>query len=120
MGCEQLQTLLLGATAKTLPDRQALQQQRLRKQNAKNTMTSKVITIFNQLQLRPLVCMARPTNPFLRSLAKKLVDICLMPPDSASGSTSTSSWLWSEETLPTYWPVCKFYLILSLPFFTCF
>jgi len=51
---------LLGATTKAVPDRQALQQQRLKQQNAKNTMTSKGITTFNQLQLRPVVCMASP------------------------------------------------------------
>jgi len=31
-----------------------------RLQNAKNIMTSKAITTFNQWQLRPLVCMANP------------------------------------------------------------
>jgi len=57
---QQLWTLLLGATTKTVPGKQALQQQRLRLQNAKNTMNPKAITTFNQLQLRPLVCMASP------------------------------------------------------------
>jgi len=49
-----------------------LQQQRLRLQNAKNTMTFKAITTFNQLQLKPLVIMACPP-PLLSGLAKKLV-----------------------------------------------
>jgi len=31
-----------------------------RLQNAKNTTTFKAITSFNQLQLKPLVCMASP------------------------------------------------------------
>jgi len=45
---QQLWTLSLGATRKTVPDRQALQQQRLRLRNGKNTMTSKALTTFNQ------------------------------------------------------------------------
>jgi len=42
-------------------------------QNAKNSMTFKAMTTFNQWQLRPLVCMASPLPlPFLSGLAKKL------------------------------------------------
>jgi len=63
-----------------------------------NTMTSKAnFTTFNQLQLRPLVC--------------------LVNQGSDSGSTGAYPWLWSEETLPAYLPVCKFDLIL--PIFSC-
>ena len=63
-GTQQLWTLLLGATIKTLPDRLVLRPQKLRSQNAKNIMTSKAIAIFNQWQLRPLVCMASPLPLF--------------------------------------------------------
>jgi len=39
-------------------------------------MTSKATTIFNQLQLRPLMCDGKPTAPFSMSgLAEKLVDM---------------------------------------------
>ena len=65
MGCNK-ETLLLGATTKTMPDRQALQQQRLRLQNAEKIMTSLTMTTlnFNQLQLKPLVCMVSPPPVF--------------------------------------------------------
>jgi len=39
--------------------------------------------------------------------------MCLVTPLCANGSTSSCPWLWPEKTLPTYWPVCKFDLILS-------
>jgi len=64
---QQLLTLSLRATTKTVSDRQALQQQRLRLQHAKNTMTSKAITTFNRLQLKQLVYTASPLTPFFKS-----------------------------------------------------
>jgi len=39
---------------------------------------------------------------------------------SASGSTSVCPWLWSGETLPAYWPVCKFDLYLPVLFLVAF
>jgi len=39
----------------------------------------------------------------------------LANPGSASDSTSVCPWLWSGETLPAYWPVCTFDLILPVP-----
>jgi len=71
--------------------------------------------IFSQLQLRPLVCMASPPPLFLVA-SQKVVDMAGDP----SGSTSTCPWLRSEETLPAYWPMCKFDLILSVLFFVAF
>jgi len=46
--------------------------------------------------------------------------ISLVTPGSASCSASASPWLWSEETLPKYWPVCNFALILSVLFLVAF
>jgi len=60
----------------------------------------------------PRVC-GKATAPFLSSLAKKLVDMSGHP-GSDSGFTSACPWLWSEETLPAYWLVCKFDLILAI------
>jgi len=34
-------------------------------------------------------------------------------PGSDSGCTSACPWLWSEGTVPVYWPVCKFDLIFA-------
>jgi len=60
---------------------------------------------------------SQSTTQYLSSLTKKLVDM--------SGDTrerqwlhqhiSAYPWLWSEGTLPTYWDVCKFDLILIVP-----
>jgi len=93
-GTQQLWTLR--ATIKTLPDRLVLQPQKLRSQNTKNIMTSKVITTFNQWQLRPLVCMASPLPLFWVVFRKNLL-MCLATPGSASGSTSVCPWLWPGE-----------------------
>jgi len=82
---QQLWTLLLEANTKTLPDRLVLQLQKLRMQNANNTMTSKAFTTFNQWQLRPLVYVkstgvhGKSIAPFLSGLAKKLVDVSTAP-----------------------------------------
>ena len=38
----------------------------------------------------------------------------LVTPGSNTGSTSTCPWLCSEKTLPAYWLVCKFDLILAV------
>jgi len=46
------ESFLLGATGKTAPDREALQQQKLRLQNAKNIMTTLTI-----MQSKPLMSM---------------------------------------------------------------
>jgi len=40
----------------------------------------------------------------------------LVTPGSTSGSTSVCPWLWSGETLPAYWAVCKFDLTLPVLF----
>jgi len=57
----------------------------------------------------------KSTVPFWVASQRKLL-MCLVTPRSASGSTSACHWLWSKETLPAYWPVWKFYLILSVLF----
>jgi len=106
---------LMRATINTLPDRLVLLPQRLRPQNAKNIMTSKAITTFNQWQLRPLVRVASPLPPFWVVLQRNLL-MRLVTPGSNSGSTSVCPWLWSVETLPAYWPVCKFDLLLPVLF----
>ena len=118
-GTQQLWTLFLRATIKPLPDRLVLQPQKLRAQNAKNIMTSKAITTFNQWQLRPLVCMASPLPLFWVALQRNLL-MCLATPGSASGSTSVCPWLWSGVMLPAYWPVCKFDLIFPVLFLAAF
>ena len=46
--------------------------------------------------------------------------MCLVIPGSPSGSTSVCPLLWSGETLPAYWPVCKFDLILPVLFLVAF
>jgi len=113
-GMQQLWTLLLMATIKTPPDRLLL-----RPQNAKNITTSKAITTFNQWQLRPLVCMTNPP-PLFRVVLRRNLLRCLVTPGSASGSTSVCPWLWPEEMLSVYWPVCKFDLILPVLFLAAF
>jgi len=47
------ESFLLGATAKTAPDREALQQQKLRLQNAKNIITT--LTIMQSKPLMPML-----------------------------------------------------------------
>jgi len=101
---QQLWTLLLRATMKTLPDRLVWRPQKLRPQNAKNIMTSKAITTFSQWQLRPLVSMASPLPLFWVVLGRNLL-MRLAIPGSASGSTSVCPWLWPGGMLPAYWPV---------------
>jgi len=81
---------------------------------AENTMTCLTITACNQLQLKPLACNGKSTVPYLNCLAKILVDM-LGNPGSNSGSTSACPCLYSEEILLTYWPVCKFDLISTIP-----
>ena len=46
--------------------------------------------------------------------------MCLVIPGSPSGSTSVCPLLWSGETLPAYWSVCKFDLILPVLFLVAF
>ena len=71
------------------------------------------IVTFNQLQSKPLVCMASPLLFFWTVLQRNLLT-CQVTPGSNSGSTSACPWLWSNGTLTAYWPVCKFDLILEL------
>jgi len=69
---------------------------------------------FQPVAIRPLVCIASPL-PLFRVASQRNLLICLATP----GSAGACPWLWSEETLPAYWPVCKFDLI-SVLFFSCF
>ena len=108
-------TFAQGHYIKTLPDRPVLRPQKLRPQNAKNIMTSKSITTYNQWSLRPLVCMASPQPLFWVVLQRNLL-MCLVISGSASGSTSVCPWRWSGEMLPAYWPVCEFDLTLRVLF----
>jgi len=78
------------------------------------------VCAFNQFQSKPLLLSTsssrvygKSTASFLSGLAKKLVYVWWC--QGASGSTSACPWLWSEGTLPPYWPVCKFDLILTIP-----
>jgi len=61
------------------------------KSNAINTMTSMTITTFNQLQSKPLVCMASPLplSWAVFRLAKKLIDI--------SGNPRERQWLHQHQ-----------------------
>jgi len=61
-----------------------------------------------------IVVHGKATAPFLSSLTKKLVDMS-GDPGSNSVSTSTCLWLWTEETLPAYLPVCWLNQILVVP-----
>ena len=88
---------------------------KLRPLNAKNIMTSKAITTYNQWQLRPLVCVASPLPLFWVVMRRNLL-MCLAIPKSASGFTSICPWLWPGEMLPAYWPVCNFDIILPVLF----
>jgi len=72
--------------------RQAFQQ-RLRLQSAKCKMTSSNI-VFNQLQLKPVVCMASQA-PVLNSFAKKLVD--------TSGDPRELQWCYQHLSLAVVW-----------------
>jgi len=61
----------------------------------------------------------KSTAPFLNGLTKKLVDV--------SGDPRGRQWLHQRlslavvrETLPAYWPVCKFDLILPVLFLVAF
>ena len=83
----------------------------MRLQNTKKMLTSKAITTFNHSQLKPLMCMASPP-PLIWAASQRNLLMCLVAPGNNSGFTSTCPWLWSEGTLPIYWPVCKFDLIL--------
>ena len=76
------------------------------------------ITTYNQWQLRPLVCicMASPQPLFWVVLQRNLL-MCLVTPGNASDSTRACPWLWSGQTLPAYWHMCKFDLTLSVLFF---
>jgi len=100
-GTQQLWTLLLRASIKTPPDKLVLRPQKLRLQNAKNIMTSKAITTFNQWQLRPLVCMANPLPLFWVVFRRNLL-MCLATPGSINGSTCVCPWLWPGEMLSAY------------------
>jgi len=82
MGCNSCGDFCLGPLRHCQTGRQVLRQQRLRLQNAKNTMTSKAITTFNQFQLRPLVCMARPLHLFWVASRRNML-ICLVIPEGA-------------------------------------
>ena len=68
---------------------------------------------------KPSFCILGFYRPPLSGLAKKLVDMSVTP-GSISGSTSACPWLWSKDMLQAYWPVCKFDLISSILFFSCF
>jgi len=132
MGCkQQLWTLLLGATTKTLPDRQVLRLRRLRLQNAKNTITSKAITTLNPLKLRQLVCMVSLPPLFWVASQRNLL-VCLVTPGSASGSTSACPlvliWLSVSPLplvliysyrLPNPRSFCKFHCSLSCAVLPC-
>ena len=95
------------ATTKTLPDKLVLQLQKLRMQNAKKTWPSKQLTTFNQWQSRPLVYMPSPLPLFSWVALHRNLLMCLMISGTTQGCTSASSWLWSEETLPTHWHLGK-------------
>jgi len=72
------------------------------------------ITAFNQPQLKPLACTESPPPLSWAALQIYLL-LCLLTPGSDSSFTSACPWLWSEGTVPAYWPVCKFDPILPIP-----
>jgi len=63
--------------------------------------------------MKAIVFRLFPLPLFWVALQRNLL-ICLVTPGSASGSTSACPCLWSEETLPACWPVCKRDLTLSV------
>ena len=65
-------------------------------------------------------CVWHVQCPFLSGLAKKLVDVSGDPREHHCGSTNVFPWLGPGETLPAYWPVCRFDLILPFPFLVAF
>jgi len=69
----------------------------LRPTNAGNTMTFLTIITFNQLQSKPLVCMAIPLPPSWAVSQRNLL-IFQATPEKDSGSTSACLWPWSEGT----------------------
>ena len=95
---------------------QAVKQLMMRPKNAENTMTSLTIITFNQLQLKPLLCMVNSLLLCWAVLQRNLL-ISQVIPGSDHGSTCACPCLWSEGMLPAYWPVCMFHLnwaILSI------
>ena len=106
---QQLWRLLLGATTKALPDRQVL-----RLQNAKIPWPPKQLPLSTSCNWDHW-CVWQVHHSKRVALQRNL-SVCLVTPESASGSTSACPWLWSEETLPANWPVCKFDLIVSALF----
>jgi len=105
---QQLWTLLLRATIKTLPDRLVLQPQKLRPQNAKNIISSwppkqlPLSTSGNET----IGVYGKSTAPLLSGLVKKLVDV--------SGDTREHQWL---HQAPTPVPGCgqgKYYQHIGL------
>ena len=79
---------------------------------AGNTMTFLTVITFNQLQSKPLVCLASPLPPYWAVWQRNLLTFQATP-GRDSGSTSACLWPWSEGTPLAYWPVCKFDLILT-------
>ena len=82
--------------------------------NAGNTMTFLTITTFNQLQSKPLVCMASPLLPRWAVSQRNSLTFQAIP-GSDSGSTSACLWQWSEGTPPAYLPCVQVWSYFSHP-----
>jgi len=54
------------------------------------------------------------SSAIFRAVLQRNLLICQVT-QGASGCTSACPWLWSEGTVPVYWPVCKFDLIFCHP-----
>ena len=82
--------------------------------NAGNTMTFLTITTFNQLQSKPLVCMASPLLPRWAVSQRNSLTFQAIP-GSDSGSTSSCLWQWSEGTPQAYLPCVQVWSYFSHP-----
>ena len=115
-GTQQLWTLVQGHYKDSA--RQAgfvATKKKLRSQNAKNIMTSKAITTFNQWQLRPLVCMASPLPLFEWSFEETCW--CVWRPQGAPVAPPASIRGCRQGKCCQHWlVVCKFDLILPVLF----
>ena len=119
-GTQQLWTLLLRATIKTLPNKQAgfaATKAEVGKCQKYHDLQSNYH--FQPVAIETLVCIASPLPLFWVVLRRNLL-MCLATPGSASGSTNICPWLWPGEMLQAYWPVCKFDLILPVLFLAAF
>ena len=93
-----MDTFAHSVTAKTAPERQALQQQRLRLQNTENTTMTSLTIHFNQSQPKQLPGVyGETTAPFLSGFTRQRnMLVCLVAPGRDNVSISACPWLYSK------------------------